>query len=146
MSLRLVSLLVLVGASGCNGPMFVLPGGKLDGDVRPAPANWAFAGNYGTVQLETQPEDPYSVNVAFTVLDGRLYINAGDTETRWVRNLTENPLVRLRMDGVLYALRVERVEDAAEIARFGKAWTSQSMFRRDPTGLDEVWLYRLAPR
>lgn len=35
---------------------------------------------------------------------------------------------------------------ASEIAAFGKAWTDQSMFRRDPTQLDEVWLYRLVKR
>ena len=90
--------------------------------------------------------DPYSVNIAFTVLDGRLYINAGDTETQWVKNIASNPLVRLRMDGALYDLRAERVMDADEIAAFAGAWTSQSMFRRDPTGLDEVWIYRLVSR
>jgi hypothetical protein len=127
----------------CNGPFVLLPGGKLDGDARPAPSDWTFAGDYGTVQLETRPEDPYSVNVAFTVVDNRLYINAGDTETQWVKNIAANPRVRLRMDGVLYELRAERVTDPAEIAVFGEAWTSQSFFRRDPTGLDEVWLYRL---
>ncbi len=50
------------------------------------------------------------------------------------------------MDGVLYDLRTERVLDADEIAAFAEAWTSQSMFRRDPTGLDEVWIYRLVSR
>ena len=60
--------------------------------------------------------------------------------------MTESPLVRLRMDGALYDLRAERVTEAVEIAAFGKAWTDQSVFRRDPAGLDEVWIYRLAPR
>ena len=86
------------------------------------------------------------MNLAFTVMDGQLYINAGGTETQWVKNIAANPRVRLRMDGVLYDLRAERVTDPAEIAAFGKAWTGQSMFRRDPAKLDEVWLYRLIPR
>jgi hypothetical protein len=63
-----------------------------------------------------------------------------------VINIASNPLVRLRMDGALYDLKAERVVDADETAAFGEAWTNQSMFRRDPTGLDEVWLYRLVPR
>jgi hypothetical protein len=50
------------------------------------------------------------------------------------------------MDGVLYDLRAERVTDAAEISAFGEAWTSQSMFRRDPVELGEVWVYRLVSR
>ncbi len=146
MSLRLFSLLLVFTAVGCNGPLMLLPGGELEGDVRPAPSDWAFAGNYGIVQLETRPEEPYSVNIAFTIVEGRLYVNAGDTETQWVKNMTANPLVRLRLDGVLYDLRAERVTDAEEIAAFGSAWTSQSTFRRDPTQLDEVWIYRLVSR
>ncbi len=152
MSLRLLSPLIvaLVTLSatgvGCNGPFGLLPGGRLQGEASSAPSGWAFAGEYGTIQLETRPEDPYSVNLAFTILKGRLYINAGDTETQWVKNITANPLVRLRMEGVLYDLRAERVTDAAEIAAFGKVWASQSMFLRDPSKLDEVWIYRLASR
>ena len=146
MSFRLLALPLVLAALGCNGPIGLLPGGELDGEARPAPTDWTFAGDYGTVQLETRPGDPYSVNIAFTVLDGRLYINAGDTETQWVKNIASNPLVRLRMDGALYDLRAERVMDADEIAAFAGAWTSQSMFRRDPTGLDEAWIYRLVSR
>ena len=146
MSARLLWLLLLVVASGCNGPLGLMAGGKLDGEVRPAPGDWVFAGDYGTVQIETRPEDPYSVNIAYTIIDGRLYINAGDTETAWVKNLDVNPRVRLRMDGVLYDLRSERVTDLAEIATFGRAWTGQSFFRRDPSELDQVFIYRLVAR
>ncbi len=143
MSVRLILLLLVLAASGCNGPFLLLPGGSLAGEVKAAPTDWAFAGDFGTVQLETRPEDPYSVNLAFTVLDKRLYINAGDTETQWVKNMAANSLVRLRMDGVIYLLRSVRVTDTAEIAAFGKAWTSRSMFSRDPAKLEEVWLYHL---
>lgn len=143
---RLIAISLLLSAIGCNGPFVLLPGGKLDGSPLPTPANWAFAGDYGTVQLETHPEDPYSVNVAYTVLNGQIYINAGDTETQWVQHMRANPLVRLRLEGSLYDLRADRVTDAAKIVEFGKAWTDQSMFRRDPTELDEVWLYRLVAR
>lgn len=146
MSFRLLALPLILAALGCNGPMGLLPGGELNGEARPAPADWAFAGDSGIVQLETRPEDPYSVNIAFTVLGGRLYINAGDTETQWVKKIASNPQVRLRLDGVLYDLRAERVMDADEIAAFAGAWTSQSMFRRDPTRLEGVWLYRLVSR
>ena len=146
MSFRLLALPLVLAALGCSGPVGLLPGGELDGEAKPAPADWVFAGDYGTVQLETRPEEPYSVNLAFTVLDGRLYINAGDTETRWVKNIASNSRVRLRMDGVLYDLRAERVIDVSEISAFAEAWTSQSMFRRDPSGLEEVWIYRLVSR
>ncbi len=142
---RLAPLLLSVLA-GCNGPLLVLPGGKLDGEVAPAPADWSRAGDSGTVQLETRPGDPYSVNLAYTVMHDALYINAGGTETRWARHIAADPRVRLRLGGALHELRAERVTDPDEIAAFARAWTGQSMFRRDPLGYDEVWLYRLAPR
>jgi hypothetical protein len=136
----------MIAVLGCNGPSLLLPGGELDGEATTAPPDWAFAGDYGIVQLETRPGDPYSVNIAFTVVDRRLYINAGGTETRWVKNISSNPLVRLRLDGALYDLRAERVTDADEMSAFAEAWTGQSLFRRDPAAYDEVWIYRLVSR
>ena len=141
-----LGILVFLLFLGCNGPLLLLPGGKLDGSGESAPMNWSMAGDAGTVQLETDPEDPYSVNVAYTVLDGELYINAGDTETQWVKNIAADPQVRLRLKGHLYDVRAVRVSDPTEIARFGHAWTNQSMFRRDPVTLDQLWLYRLVAR
>ena len=143
---RLVALLLGMLALACNGPLGVLPGGELAGESRSTPPDWTGVQKAGTVQLETRPEEPYSVNISYRVVDGRLYINAGDTETEWVKHIAANPDVRLRMDGVLYALRAQRVNDRAEIARFGKAWTGDSMFLRDPAQFDEVWVYRLRPR
>jgi hypothetical protein len=142
------ALIVGIGlaAVACNGPFGLLPGGRLEGVAAPAPADWSFAGDYGTAQLETRPEDPYSVNLAFTVLDGGLYVNAGDSETQWVKNMSADPRVRLRLDDALYDLHAERVTDADEIRAFGRAWTGQSMFRRDPADLEVVYLYRLVSR
>ena len=125
MSIRLVLLSILFALVACNGPTGLLPGGELDGDTQPAPAAWSSLDEYGTAQLETRPEDPYSVNIAYTVLDGRVYINAGDTETEWVKNIAADPNVRLRIDGAIYDLRADRVMDAEEIAAFGKVWASR---------------------
>ena len=147
MTLRTLStaLLLSLAGLGCNGPFGLLPGGQLDGDVAVPPASWS-AGEFGTAQLETRPEEPYSVNIAYTVMRGSVYVNAGDTETRWVANMMQDPRVRLRVDGNVYELRAERVSAADEIAEFAALWTGQSYFRRDPLGYDEVYLYRLVAR
>ncbi|MBW2420406.1 MAG: hypothetical protein JRH19_17830 [Deltaproteobacteria bacterium] len=149
MTHALAPLLLLVTslfALACDGPLLLMAGGQLEGPVKTAPADWSFAGDRGLCELETRPAEPYSVNIAYTVLNGVVYINAGDTETQWVENMAEDSNVRLRIDGNIYELRAERVTDRDEIARFGKAWTDQAFFHRDPTGLDPVWIYRLAAR
>lgn len=142
---RLAPCLLLL-ALGCNGPFLLLPGGELTGEATPIPTDWRFAGSSGTAQLETRPEDPYSVNIAYTVIDGALYINAGDTETRWVQNIADDARIRLRLGEALYEARAARISDPASIEAFGEAWTAQSFFRRDPRELEEVWLYRIVSR
>ena len=146
MKTRLLPLLIAGFALACGGPLGLLPGGKLAGPLEPPPGSWGFAGEYGYIELETRPEDPYSVNIAYTVVGGQLYANAGDTETEWVKNIAENPEVRIRMGDTLYPLKAERVTSVEELERFGKVWARQSRFHRDPAGLGEVWVYRLPPR
>lgn len=143
---RILSSILLFVTMGCDGPLPFMAGGRLDGRVATTPTEWAFDEDFDLAELESRPEDPYSVNVAYTQLGGRLYVNAGDTETEWVKHISANPLVRLRVSGVLYELRAERVTSPDEIAEFGEAWVSHSMIHRDPTALEEVWLYRLVPR
>ena len=146
MSFRVLLLLLGLTAVACNGPTGLMSGGKLDGELRPPPANWASLGESGQMQLETRPAQPYSVNVNYTIFDGKLYVNAGNTETKWAEHIAVNPLIRPRIDGALYEVRAERVTDAVEIASFGRVWAGQSMFLRDPAQFEEVWLYRMAPR
>ena len=90
---------------GCGGPVAVFPGGVLDGQVKSMPQSFAFARDAGTIQLETRPDDPYSVNIACVVVGDALYVSAGDNKARWVENMEASPLVRLRIDGVVYELR-----------------------------------------
>jgi len=148
-SRRALALLLSCGAlalAGCGDEPFVLlPGGALSGEQKPVPGDWGFAGDSGTMQLETNAGEPYSVNIAYTIMDGRVYVNAGDTETEWVKRIAANPAVRIRMGGDLYPMRAERVRDRATIERFGEAWTAQSFFRRNPADLEgEVWIFELA--
>lgn len=135
-----------LGSFGCGGPTGLLPGGALSGEVASAPTDWSGVESQGTIQLETNPDEPYSNNLAYTVLGGGLYINAGGTETRWARNIALDPRVRLRMDGRLYDLRAERVLEPERIEAFAEAWTAQSYFRRDPRKYSEVFLYELVAR
>ncbi|MCP5071249.1 MAG: nitroreductase family deazaflavin-dependent oxidoreductase [bacterium] len=146
--MRILHPLVVLSAfmlSACEGPVAVFPGGALGGPVKPVPQSFAFASDAGTIQLETHPEDPYSVNIACAVVGDELYISAGDNKSRWVENMEANPLVRLRIDGDIYELRAHRVTGDIEMRAFADEWTKNA-WARDPTTLDEVWVYRLAAR
>jgi len=133
-------------ASACSGPFLVFPGGALDGALEPAPESFAPLAEAGTIQLETRPAEPYSVNVVGAVVGDRLYVSAGDNQARWIENMQVDPRVRARIQGVIYELEAHRVTDDGEIAEFAKVWTEKVAFGRDPTELEEVWIYRLEAR
>jgi hypothetical protein len=142
-----LALLGSILVCGCScGPFLLMSGGKLDGTEKPVPASFALPGNRETIQLETRPEDPYSVNVSGAVVDGKLYVSAGDTLSAWAKNIEANPLVRARIDGDLYDLKARRVTDRAELQAFAVVWTSGNTWARDPMKLGEVWVYQLGPR
>jgi hypothetical protein len=144
-SLRLFLFLLIPVLCSCGGPFAVFPGGALAGPISATPSNFEFARNAGTIQLETRPEDPYSVNIACAVVGEALYISAGDNKSQWVENMEANPLVRLRIDGTVYELRATRVVEEKEMRAFADEWMKNA-WARDPTTLGEAWVYRLSPR
>jgi hypothetical protein len=142
---RILVALFAFALAACGGPLGTFPGGALDGPVKSPPKSWEFARDAGTVQLETRPEDPYSVNIACAVVDDRLYVSAGDNKTRWVENMEADPRVRMRIQGDVYELAAQRVTEKAEMDSFADEWIKNS-WARDPRDFDEVWIYRLGPR
>lgn len=136
---------LLFGASACSGPFAVFPGGALDGPVKPTPASFAFARDAGTVQLETRPSDPYSVNISCAVVGDELYVSAGSNRAEWAANMDADPNVRMRIDGDVYELAARRVTDRTELQAFADEWTKNA-WARDPMQFDEVWVYHLGPR
>ena len=141
-SFVLVSLVMIA----CEGPFGVTSGGELSGSIQQPPALWQLSEESGLAQLETRPDDPYSVNLAYVQMNDQLYIYAGDTRTTWVEHIEQNPLIRIRIGETIYPVRAARVEDHNEFTAFANIWANWSVFSRDPKELDEVWLYRLVAR
>ena len=140
----LVALSLLMLA--CEGPFTFFSGGELNGTVTEPPGIWQFEEQSGLAQLETRPEDPYSINFAYVQLNDHLYAYAGDTRTNWVQHIEQNPLVRVRIGETIYPLHAVRVDEGDELDEFAEVWASHSTFQRDPKQFDEVWLYRLERR
>ncbi len=130
----------------CEGPLPFMAGGKLSGVVTEVPEIWQLEENSAVAQLETRPENPYSINLTYVQLDGVFYIYAGDTRTNWVQHIEQDARVRIRVGDAIYPALATRVSDSAELGKFAAVWANLSSFQRDPLQFEEVWLYRLVAR
>lgn len=89
----LIAYLLVLPA--CNEPFVYFSGGRLAGEQAPL---LTLPTSNGVMQIETLPEDPYSVNIGFFVLDGKLYIDPA-ADRQWYQNILIDPTVRIRFDG-----------------------------------------------
>jgi hypothetical protein len=144
-----VALLLALGACGPIGP---LSGGRLSGDVQTGPAR--CADEVSTIQLETNPGEPHSVNAWCVGLGDRLYVPTSmirgpklPSERDWVRNATADPRVRIRIEGEIYERNAVRVTEAVEYDAAREAL--EKKYELDPAERDperEIWIFRLDPR
>lgn len=134
-------------AIACS-PIGPFPGGELSGSVQPHRGNWSAARDIQTVQIETRPEDPYSINIWGVGEGSNFYIGVGrGDESAWVIHLLENPEIRLRLGDELYLLKAVRVSNAAEQARVGVFYAEKyEAFEADDFVPGEMVLLRLDPR
>ncbi len=143
---RLIALSLGVLLVACGGPFVLLPGGSLEGKTEPAPQSWSFTDAIDTVQLETNPADPYSVNIWVVALSDALYVHAGDNRAAWVEHMESDPDVRLRADGTIYDLAGARVESQGEFDHFSDAYEKKYGRRPGNENVAEAYLFRLTPR
>ena len=139
-------LIVPVALVVACGPILVLPGGALEGMVAEAPDDWSFTDEVSTVQLETRPSDPYSVNIWVIALESGLYVHAGANRSTWVENLEAVPKARLRVGDLIYELEASRVETQVEFDRFSDAYEKKCGQRPRNEDVEEAYLFRLAAR
>lgn len=143
-SLVLLALTTVV--LGCGGPFVLLPGGALEGPTEPVPESWGFTDEVDTVQLETRPAEPYSVNIWLTAADGVLYVHAGTNRSRWVEHLEADPRARVRVGETIYELAAARVREQSEFDRFAAAYEKKYGLRPRNESVAEAYLFRLERR
>src|SRR5262249_22079620 len=142
----LVGLVLGIALTACSRPFLLMPGGRLDGAPAAAPESWSFTDAVQTVQLETQPSDPYSVNIWATAVGDQIYIHAGANRSTWVEHIEADPRVRLRVNDAIYELTASRVETQEEFDRFADAYEKKYGRRPRNEKVAEVYLYRLGAR
>jgi hypothetical protein len=143
----IVMALVLSGMLvACGSPFVLLPGGALEGEKAPVPESWAFTDEVDTIQLETNPLEPYSVNIWAIALDGNLYVHAGASRSRWIENMEADPRVRLKVSETIYELAASRVEGQDEFDRFSDTYEKKYGNRPRNESVSEAYLFRLKAR
>jgi len=130
---------------GC-GPLVMVPGGRLSGEVAPVPQDWAFTDSVDTVQLETRPSDPYSVNVWGVSAMGAFYVSAGDRENRWAQHIAADPNVRLKVGDAVYEMQAVEVKGKADRDALLQAMVKKYDFTPSPEQRERATLYRLEAR
>ncbi len=120
-------LLCMALLAGCQSPFLVFSGGALTGQVSETDS-FAFAGGYRTLQLEVNPEAPYSVILRTTVIDGELYIDAADAR-RWAGYLADEPRVRIKLGKFIYPALARPVSDTYLADQF---LPGRTVYRIDP--------------
>ena len=133
-------------ASRSLEPFIGFPGGALSGSEQSHPAEWSAATDVGTLQLETRPEDPYSVNVWGVGIAEDIYVATRAEGTGWSNNVDTNPNVRLRIGQTIYPLRAVTVSDAAERDRVLDAYVEKYDVARADMVDNAGLIYRLDAR
>lgn len=110
---------LLLGLSACSEPFVYFSGGRLGGDET---ALVELPTSSGVLQIETLPSEPYSVNIGFVLLDGKLYIDPAE-DRQWYQNILTDPTVRIRFDGsdLVHPMMTVRETDPATLAQFDPA-------------------------
>jgi hypothetical protein len=148
---RSIALAALASISLACGPLGPIPGGRLSGEVVNSPMeDWSFASDVETIELETLPDDPYSVSVWFVSQGSRLWVaSGGGDKSKWAQNLSSDPRARLRIDGKLYERRAVRAEEHAEQDEVLVLFqTKYASVPHSPVAKDEdkVVVFRMEPR
>jgi hypothetical protein len=145
--MRIVSgLICALLISACGDPFIVIPGGKLSGAVTPAPADWSMVHGVETIQVETRPGKPYSINIWGAGIGGDLYIATSPDGTTWTEFIAGNPQVRVRIDEQLFELTAVKVTDTDEQRRVSERYAEKYELEGDDNWVADGMIFRLDRR
>jgi hypothetical protein len=138
--------LALMWLAGCSEPFIVFAGGELSGTVATPPEDWSALQKEETFQLETRPEDPYSVNVWAVGIGPDVYVGTGPDGTNWSGYIQEDPRVRLRVSDTLYPLLAQPVTEREERRRVARGYADKYGLDSDENWVKDALVFRLDRR
>jgi hypothetical protein len=94
----------IVGGRFSDGPLAMIPGGPLLGEVERGPdPDWSFARDLDTIELQINSSPPRSVLTGVVVYQGALYVPVTLAPLkRWPEVVSSEPRVRARIAGRLF--------------------------------------------
>ncbi len=120
MSRFVVGTLCVLALAACSEPFATIPGGQLSGAMNDPPVQWETVPE--TVQLETRPTNPYSINIWSVGIGRDLYVATSADGTTWSGFIAEDRAVKVRMGDRLYPLHAAQVDDPGERGRVAAAY------------------------
>jgi hypothetical protein len=144
--MRLPIIVLAISSLFACGPLVMIPGGELSGETKAVPSDWSFSDAVETIQLETRPANPYSVNIWGVGVDGDFYVAAGDAESTWARHVADDHNVRLRIGEAIYEMRAVRDKSPESRERFLAAVKQKYDFEPDDEQASDAALFRLVAR
>ncbi len=118
-----IGLTCIAALAACSEPFVTIPGGELAGQPRDPPEQWHDVPD--TIQLETRPEDPYSINIWSVGLGADLYVATSGGGTLWTGHLESDNSVRVRLQDHIYSLTASPVLDQVERDRVVRAYAEK---------------------
>ena len=95
------------------------------------------------IQVETNPEAPYSVNLWIVNIDNTPHIFSGDNLSQWAKNILKNDEVRLKIGENIYPLRATRVVETERFEQFARGWDEKYGHRPLNENPTETYLFQL---
>ena len=118
-----IGLIGVVALAACSEPFVTIPGGELVGESLSPPADWSDVPD--TIQLETRPENPYSINIWSVGVGHDLYVATGAGGATWTGFIDADDNVRVRLHDRIYRLQAVTVDDSAERERVAVAYAEK---------------------
>jgi len=144
-----VGVAALLGAARLHdGPLEIIPGGPFEsGELVTAPVDdWSFATDIPTIELQLEGDDT-SRTVWILVDQGVGYVPCSlgfPPFKTWHRRADRDGRAVLRIDGRLYRVNMQRVDDAEVSARLGAE--VRRKYGGGPPSDAAVWFFVLASR
>ncbi len=140
----LILFLLSTLLTSCGEPLSMIPGGELSGEVQPAPSEWVDVAE--VIQVETRPDNPYSINIWAVGIDTDLYFATGEDGTTWSAYVEIDNHVRARVNSSLHEFTAVTVTDPEERESVEAAYLSKYELDPEDNWVSTGIIYRLDRR